>query len=87
MQLRILTSISQFRVRYAAQSRVLGQVQQQRLQINSVRCNNNTATSSWCVLCSWRGIVDCDVIYSSTYWRALLQVRCCDLKVMHCKLV
>ena len=49
MQLSILTSILQSRVRYAAQSRVLGQVQQQQ-QINSVRCNNNTATSILCVL-------------------------------------
>ena len=65
MQLSILTSILQSRVRYAAQSRVLGQVQQQQ-QINSVRCNNNTATSSLCVLCNRRGIVDYDVIYSST---------------------
>ena len=55
MQLSILTSILQCRVRYAAQSRVLGQVQQQ--QINSVRYNNYTATSSLCVLCSGRGIV------------------------------
>ena len=66
MQLSILISILQSRVRYAAQSRVLGQVQQQQ-QINSVRYNNNTATSSLCVLCSRRGIVDYDVIYSSTY--------------------
>ena len=63
MQLSILTSILQFRVRYIAQSRVLGQVQQQ--QINSVRCNNNTDTSSLCVLCSRPGIVDYDVIHSS----------------------
>ena len=41
MQLSILASILQSRVRYAAQSRVLGQVQQQQ-QINSVRYNNNT---------------------------------------------
>ena len=41
MQLSILTSILQCRVRYAAQSRVLGQVQQQQQpQINSVLCNN-----------------------------------------------
>ena len=33
MQLSILTSILQSRVRYAAQSRVLGQVQQQQQQI------------------------------------------------------
>ena len=65
MQLSILTSILQSRVRYAAQSLVLGQVQQQQ-QINSVRCNNNTATSSLCVLCSRGGIEDYDVIYSST---------------------
>ena len=71
MQLSILTSILQSRVRYAAQSRILGQVQQQQ-QINSVRCNNNTATSSLCVQCSWRGIVDYDVIYSSTYRRGLV---------------
>ena len=67
MQLGILTSILQSRVRYAAQSRVLGQVQQQHQQINSVRYNNNTATSSLCVLCSRRGIVGYEVIYSSTY--------------------
>ena len=36
MQLSILTSILRSRVQYAAQSRVLGQVQQQQ-QINSVR--------------------------------------------------
>ena len=66
MQLSILTSILQSRVRYAAQSRVSGQVQQQQQQINSVRCNNNTATSSLCVLRSRRGIVDYDVMYSST---------------------
>ena len=74
MQLSILTSILQSRVRYAAQSRVLGQVQQQQQQqINSVRYNNNTATSSLCVLCSRRGIIDYDVIYSSTYrWRGLI---------------
>ena len=71
MQLSILTSILQSRVRYAAQSRVLGQVQQQQ-QINSVRYNNNTATSSLCVLCSRRGIVDYDAIYSSTYRRGLI---------------
>ena len=65
MQLSILTCILQSRVRYAAQSRVLGQVQQQQ-QINSVRYNNNTATSSLCVLYSRRGIVDYDVIYNST---------------------
>ena len=59
----ILTSILQSRVRYAVQSRVLGQVQQ---QINAVRYNNNAATSSLCVLSSRRGIVDYDVIYSST---------------------
>ena len=70
MQLSILTSILQSRVRYAAQPRVLGQVQQQ--QISSVRYNNNTATSSLCVLCSKRGIVDYDVIYSSTYRRGLI---------------
>ena len=70
MQLSILTSILQSRVRYAAQSRVLGQVQQQH--INSVRYNNNTATNSLCVLCSRRGIVDYDVIYSSTYRRGLI---------------
>ena len=71
MQLSILTSILQSRVRYAAQSRVLGQVQQQQ-QINSVRYNNNnTATSSLSVLCS-SGTVDYDVIYSSTYRRGLI---------------
>ena len=63
MQLSILTSILQSRVRYAAQSRVLDQVPQQQ-QINSVLCNNNTATCSLCVLCSRRGIVDYDVIYT-----------------------
>ena len=72
MQLSILTSILQSRVWCAAQSRVLGQVQQQPQQINSVRYNNNTATSSLCVLCSRRGIVDYDVIYSSTYSRGLI---------------
>ena len=67
MQLSILTCILQSRVRCAAQSRVLGQVQQQQQQqINPVRHNNNTATSSLCVLCSRRGIIDYDVIYSST---------------------
>ena len=71
MQLSILTSILQSRVRYAAQSRVLGQVQQQQ-QINSARNNNNTATSSLCVLCNRRGIVDYDAIYSSTYRRGLI---------------
>ena len=72
MQLSILTCILQSRVRYTAQSRVLGQVQQQQQQINSLRYNNNTATSSLCVLCSRRGIVDYDVIYSSTYRRGLI---------------
>ena len=71
MQLNILTSILQSRVWYAEQSRILGQVQQQP-QINSVLCNNDTATSSLCVLCSRRGIVDYDVIYSSTYRRGLI---------------
>ena len=61
MQLSILTSILQSRVRYAAQSRVLGQVQQQQ-QINSVWCNNNTAASSLCELCRRRGIVDYDAV-------------------------
>ena len=65
MQPSILTSILQSKVRYTAQSRVLGQVQQQQ-QINSVRCNNTTATSSLCALCNGRVIVDYDVIYSST---------------------
>ena len=79
MQLSILTSILQSRVRYATQSRVLGQVQQQQ-QINSVRYNSNTATSSLCVRCGRRGIVDDDAIYSSTslIGEALLQVRRCD---------
>ena len=73
MQLSILTSIIlQSMVRYAAQCRVLGQIQQQQQQINSVQYNNNTATSSLRVLCSRRGIVDYDVIYSSTYWRGLI---------------
>ena len=71
MLLSILTSIIQSRVRYVAQSRVLGQVQQQQ-QINAVRHNNDTATSSLCVLCSRRGIVDYDVIYNSTYRRGLV---------------
>ena len=71
MQLSTLTSILRFRVRYAAQSRVLGQVQQQQ-QINSARFNNYTATSSLCVLCSKRGIVDYDVIYNRTYNRGLI---------------
>ena len=72
MQLSILTSILQPRVRYAAQSRVLCQVQQQQQQqINSARYSYNTATSSFCVLCSRRGIVDYNVIYSSTYRRGL----------------
>ena len=75
MQLSILTSILQSRVRYAAQSRVLGQVQQQQQQINSVRYNNNTATSSFCVLCSRRGIVDYDAIYNSTYMRGLITIQ------------
>ena len=70
MQLSIVTSILQSRVRYAAQSHVLGQVQQQ--QINSVLHNNNTATSSLCVLRSRRGLVDYDIIYNSTYRRGLI---------------
>ena len=70
MQLSILTCILQSMVRYAAQSRVLGQVQQQ--QINLVRYNSNTVTSILCVLCSRRGIVDYDAIYSSTYRRGLV---------------
>ena len=73
MQLSILTSILQSRVRYSAQFRVLGQIQQQQQhQIDSVLCNNNTATSSLCVLCSRRGIVYWDVIYSGTYRRGLI---------------
>ena len=72
MQLSILTSILQSRVRYAAQSRVLGHVQQHQQQINSVRYSNNTATSSLCVVCSRRGIIDYDVIYSSTDRRSLI---------------
>ena len=88
MQLSILTSILQSRVRYAAQSRVLGQVQQQQ-QINLVLYNNNnTATSSLCVLCSRRGIVDYDVIYSSIYMRGLITSQVlCLLKVMYSKLM
>ena len=70
MQLSILTCILQSRVRYAAQSRILGQVQQQR--INSVRYNNISATSSLYVLCSRRGIVEYDIIYSSSYRRGLI---------------
>ena len=66
MQLSILTSILQSRVRYVAQSCVVGQNQQQQQQINSVRHNYNTATSSM------RGIVDYDVIYNSTYRRGLI---------------
>ena len=60
MQLSILTSILQSKLRCSSQSRVLGQVQlqQQQQQINSVWYNNNTPTSSLCVLCSRRGIVD-----------------------------
>ena len=86
MQLSILTSILQSWVRYAAQSRVLGQVQQQ--QINSVRCNNNTSTCGLCVLCSRRGVVDYDVIYSSTPRRALITSQVLRLlKVMYSKLV
>ena len=72
MQLSILTCILQSRVRYAAQSRVWGQVQEQQQQTNSVRYNDNTATSSLCVLCCRHGIVDYDVIYSSTYRRGLI---------------
>ena len=72
MQLSILTCILHSRIRYAAQSRVLGQVQQQQQQTNSVRYNNDTAISSLCVLCSRHGIVDYDVIYSSTYRRGLV---------------
>ena len=89
MQLSILTSILQSKVQYAAQSRVLGQVQQQQQQqINLVRCNNNTATSSLCVLRSKRGIVDYDVIYSSTYRRGLITSQVlCLLKVIFCELV
>ena len=64
----------QSRVRYAAQSRVLGQVQQQ--QINSVPYNNNTATSSLRVLCSRRGIVD--AYTAALIHEALLRVRRCD---------
>ena len=79
MQLSILTSILQSRVRYATQSLVLGQVQQQQQQINSVRYNNNTATSSLCVLCSRRGIVDYDAITAYTLvGEALLLVMRCD---------
>ena len=52
----LLTCILQPRIQYAAQSRALGQVQQQQ-QINSVRYNNNnTATSSLCVLCRLVGV-------------------------------
>ena len=72
MQLSIPTSILKSRVRYAAQSRVLGQIQQQQQRTNSVRYNNNTATSSLCVLCSMRGIVDYDAIYSNIYRRGLI---------------
>ena len=86
MQPSILTCILQSKLRYAAQSLVLGQVQQQ--QINSVRYNNNTAISSLCVLCGRRGIVDYDVIYSSTYRRGLItsqELRL--LKVMYSRLM
>ena len=73
MHLSILTSILQSRVRYAAQSCVLGQVRLQQQQINSVRYNNNnTATNSLCELSIRRGIVDYDVIHSSTYRRGLI---------------
>ena len=75
MQLSILTFILQSRIRNAAQSRVLGQVQQQQQhqqQINSVRYNSNKATSSLCVLCGRRGIVDDDATYSSTDRRGLI---------------
>ena len=74
MQLSILTCILQSRVRYAAQSRVLGQVQQQQQQqqINSVRYHNDTATSSLCELCSRCGIVDYDAMCSSTYRQGLI---------------
>ena len=72
MQLSILTSILQSRVRYVAQSCVVGQVQQQQQQINSVGHNYNTATSSLCVLCSRRGIVNYDVIYNSTHRHGLI---------------
>ena len=74
MQLSILTCTLQSRVRYAAPSGVLSQVQQQQQQqqINSVRYNNDTATSSLCVLSSRCSIVDYDVIYSSTYRRGLI---------------
>ena len=67
MQLSILTCILQSRVWYSAQFRVLGQVQKQQQKTNSVRYHNDTATSSLCVLCSRHGIVDYDVICSSTY--------------------
>ena len=88
MQLSILTSLLQSRVRYAAQSRVLGQVQQQQLQINSVRYNNNTGTSRLRVLCSRRGIVDYDLRYNSTYRRGLFTSQVLRLlKVMYSKLV
>ena len=73
MQLSILTCILQSRARYAAQSCVLGQVQQQQQQqINSVRYNNNTPNNSLCELSSRRGIVDYDVQHSSTYRRGLI---------------
>ena len=59
LHLCILTCVLQSRVRYAAQSRVLGKVQQQQQQqINSARYHNDTATSSLCILCRRRGIVD-----------------------------
>ena len=88
MQLNILTSILQSRIRYAAQSRALSQVQQHQQQSNSVRYNNNTATTCLYVLCSRRGIVDYDVIYSTTYRRGLVTSQVLWLlKVMYSKLV
>ena len=74
MQLSILISILQSRVRYVAQSCVVGQVQQQQQQqqqINSVRHNYNTAKAV-CVYCVVGGIADYDVIYNSTYRRGII---------------
>ena len=51
MQLSILTSILQSRVRYAAQSRVFGQVQQQQQQINSVQSVIIIQLPAVCVHC------------------------------------
>ena len=51
MQLSILTAILQSRVRYAAHSSVLVQVQQEPQQINSVRYNKTIKLPAVCVYC------------------------------------